>query len=444
MTDVIWDIMQEHLDEAEFLVEMWSNCVDSPKFNFTKLKLGPEQRLLAHLDALRVGGPAVVERLLLPVLAEPNDDEFRTAAASLAILHGAGLDACEQLLASFEIAETTGHRGLIRALSLSSRDGLVPWLGRDLDRLAPPLLASRLRILAAHRVNAGQRLIAWLGAGDLELRRAAAELARHTGAPTALHLLHPLMDDPDHDLRWAAIESGLIRGQMPAWLALAHEALTPRNPARQREAMGWLAMLGDASIHQRLLAALRTAPTPALVWAAGLSGRPQAVDCALELLDDPRLARLAGEVVSAIAGLRDDDEDHWLDRGVRVGEDPDDALPQLEHDDLDGVTTPSGDDKLRLPNPDAVRFWWARRRDGFDPQLRYSCGSPLDLPALARSLATLPTRRRHPLALELAARSTGRAQIAAWAMTGPQHVQAQDVFARLAFLEFQRGLPLAS
>ncbi|WP_146157387.1 HEAT repeat domain-containing protein [Enhygromyxa salina] len=434
--------MREHLDEAEFLVETWSNCVDSPKFSVAKLRAGPEQRLLAHLEALRVGGPIVVERLLLPALNEVDDDEFRTAAVGLAILHGAGLDACEQLLASLDRAEEVGHRGLVRGLSLSQRDGLVPWLGRDLDRLAPRVLASRLQILAAHRVNAGQRLVAWLGAEDLEVRRAAAQLARHTGAPSALHLLHPLMQHEDDALRWAAIESGLIRGQMPAWLAVAREAFSPRGGTRQREALGWLAMLGDASVHQRLLTTLRDAPTRALVWAAGLTGRPAAIDLALELLEDPRLARLAGEVVCAIAGLRDDEPDHWLDRGVRVGDADDDGLPPLDRDDLERGVIPSGDDKLRLPDPDAVRFWWARRRSQLDPRLRYSNGAALDLPALARSLAAVPTRRRHPLALELAARTTGRAQIATWALTGAQHGQIQDVFARLAFADFQRGLAL--
>ncbi|KIG17555.1 hypothetical protein DB30_03256 [Enhygromyxa salina] len=441
MSDVIWDIMKEHLDEAEFLVETWSNCVDSPKFSYAKLRAGPEERLLAHLEGLRIGGPSVVQRLLLPALSELDDDEFRSAAVCLAILHGAGVEACEQLLASFDQAEAVGHRGLVRGFSLSQRDGLVPWLGRDLDRLGPQVLASRLRIFAAHRVNAGQQLIAWLGAEDLNLQRAAAQLARHTGAPSALRLLHPMMQHEDDALRWAAIESGLIRGQMPAWLAVPREAFS--RGRWQREALGWLAMLGDASVHQRLLAALRDTPTPALVWAAGLSGRPAAVDLALELLEEPRLARLAGEVVCAVAGLRDDEPDHWLDRGVRVGEAPEDGLPPLDRDDLDQAVIQSGDDKLRLPNPDALRFWWAQRRGQFDPQLRYSNGAALDLPALARSLAVVPTRRRHPLALELAARSTGRAQIATWALMGAQHRQIQDVFARLAFADFQRGLGLS-
>src|SRR5690554_6744083 len=101
MIGLIWDIQEEHLDEAEFLLEMWTHCVDSPRFTLATLAAGPEERLLARVVGLLVGGERVVEGLLLPVLAEPDDDEFRTAAATLAILQGAGLDACAQVLNAF-------------------------------------------------------------------------------------------------------------------------------------------------------------------------------------------------------------------------------------------------------------------------------------------------------------------------------------------------------
>jgi uncharacterized protein (TIGR02270 family) len=439
----IWDIQEEHLDEAEFLLELWTNGVDSPSFTLAKLRQGPEDRLLARIEALRVGGEEVVAGLLLPVLDDPEDDEFRTAAATLAILHGAGLEACERVLAAFDASEVAGHRGLVRGLQLSRRDGLITWLARDLDQLAPLVLASRLEILAAHRVNAGARLVAWLQRDELEVRRAAALLARHTGAPPALQLLHPLMHAEDDALRWAAIESGLIRGQMPAWHALAHEA-TQGPLATRRAALAWLAMLGDAALHQQLLARLRAAPSPALIWAAGLSGRLEAVDAALELLDDPQLARPAGELVASVAGLPLDDESMWLDRGVRVGDEDDEALPELELDDLEREPVPTSDQRLRLPRAEAVRSWWAARRCDFDPKLRHVAGLPLEIRQLSRSLYTLPTRRRHPLALELAARSSGRAQIASSAFALVQDAQTQELFGRVAFLDFQRGLPLAS
>jgi hypothetical protein len=171
-----------------------------------------------------------------------------------------------------------------------------------------------------------------------------------------------------------------------------------------------------------------------------LSGRPAAIEAAVDLLEHPKLARLAGELLCAVAGLPEHDDEFWLDRGLRVGVDSAEALPRFEADDLDADLVPAGADQLRLPDPEAVRFWWAQRRDRFDPSLRYTAGRPLELASVARSFAELSTRRRHPLALELAGRSSGRAQLETRALAQTQLAQGQELFSRLAHLDFQAGL----
>lgn len=436
MIGLIWDIQAEHLDEAEFLLETWTKGVDSPTLGFAKLREGPERRLLARVDGLLVGGPIVVDRLLLPVLAEPDDDEFRTAAATLTILRGASLDACGRVLTALDEAEDEGRRGLVRGLGLARRNGLVAWLERDLERLTGSVLAARLAVFAEHRVDAGAWSSAWLGNDDLEVRRAAAVLARHTGAPERLRHLVPSMRAEDGVLRRAAIESGLIRGLPGAWEAMCGEAFERRDQA----ALAWVGMLGDEAAHHRLLVELAATPTPELVWAVGLTGRIAAVDLVIELLDHPELARLAGEVVCTIGGLSMTEDRFWLDRGAPVGGDEDDALPDLDDDDLEADLVPSGDDSLRLPNSDEIRAWWAQRRGGLQPNLRHSKGRPLDLAQLARSLSELPNRRRHPLALELAARTLGRVQISTRALTAVQLDQINAGFAALDPIDLQRGL----
>jgi uncharacterized protein (TIGR02270 family) len=443
-TDLIWDIQEQHLDEAEFLLEMWTNCVDSPNFTLAMLQDGPERRLLAHMDGLLVGGDLSLRHLLLPVLEEPDDDEFRTAAATLTILRGAGLDACERVLKAFDDADAEGRRGLVRALQLTQRAGLIPWLARDIDALTGSILASRLLVLAGHRVDANVRLRAWLSSDDLEVRRAAALLSRHTGNAEALQHLYPSMRANDEVLRSTAIETGLIRGLSGAWEAACNEAFIARSKSSHKTALAWVAMLGDPGVHQRLLAELAAAPTPDLVWAAGLTGRANAVDAVLEYLEHPKLARLAGEVVCAVAGLSSTDNQFWLDRGVPFGLDEKDALPELESDDLDANLVPTKDAPLRLPKPEAIRAWWAQRRDEFAAGVRHSNGRPLDAEHVGLSLRELPTRRRHLLALELAVRTTGHVQIETRAMTAIQYAQMDTELAKLGSLDFQGGWPLAS
>src|SRR5690606_4626196 len=88
------------------------------------------------------------------------------------------------------------------------------------------------------------------------------------------------------------------------------------HPALRGPALTWVAIQGDAGVHARLLGALASRPDPELLAAAGVMGRPDAVAVAVELLDHDRLARLAGEVVSAVMGVSIRDERFWLDEGA--------------------------------------------------------------------------------------------------------------------------------
>src|SRR6267142_1727129 len=82
---ILWDVVEEHFNEAEFLFEQWERALHSPKYNLTELGATLERRLAAHLDGLVVGGRPVAKRTLEPELenaSEPN----RTIVAALALL----------------------------------------------------------------------------------------------------------------------------------------------------------------------------------------------------------------------------------------------------------------------------------------------------------------------------------------------------------------------
>ncbi len=452
---LIWNIQEEHLDEAEFLLEMWAGQIDSPKHDLARLRDGAEARFLARVDGLSFGAERTLERLLLPALEEPDEDEFRTAAAAFTILSSADVEACEQLLLALERCEQSGEssesgpglRGLTLALSLSPREGLIPWLARDIEAAHGPTLLGRVRTLAHHRVDAGSRLSTWLSAEDLELRRASAHLARYTGASEVSAALGVSALSDDAQLSGSAIESGLIRDLPGFWAMTCARALGPQSPRDgsppARSALAWLAMLGDAAVHRQLLTRLDS-PTAEGLWAAGLTGRPEAVDLAVTLLEHKTLARHAGELISTIAGLPRKHDRYWVDNGAApVPDDPDEALPQFEDDDLDADLATRSEDSLRRPDPAQVRSWWASRRDRFDPRLRYSGGRVLDGRQLQRDLHEMPTRLRHARALELAARSAGLAQLQTRALTQVQTAQMAALGPLMLALDCQRGRPSA-
>ena len=84
---VLWDVVEEHLDEAAFGLEQLETLLEHPTLTLGELSRYPEGRLLAHVEALVVGGDEVRERLLLPEIENANEDEpTRVTAATLALI----------------------------------------------------------------------------------------------------------------------------------------------------------------------------------------------------------------------------------------------------------------------------------------------------------------------------------------------------------------------
>src|SRR5215813_13541908 len=81
---ILWDVVEEHLDEAAFLVDQWESALHSPKFDLKDLaKI--ERRLEGHIDGLIVGGNEVSRRILDLELANA-DERGRAVVSALALL----------------------------------------------------------------------------------------------------------------------------------------------------------------------------------------------------------------------------------------------------------------------------------------------------------------------------------------------------------------------
>jgi len=453
---LLWDVQEEHLDEAEFACEAWSKAMDSPVFSLAEVLTGPEERLMAHVMGLVIGGEPVFRQLLRPVLDEDlDDDRYRTAAAALGLLDGAGRDAPDEVLAYLERAGPSGRWGLIRAIGLSRRTDLAARIIAELGGHQGPALSGRVEALTTLGVDVGRGLREYFKHGAVEVRRAAAFLARYSRSSKVLkRLVKLMMNAGDAHVRAAAIESALIRGLPGSWQLACQAAFEepPRDPILRRQALVWVAMQGDADCHAKLIAALRARPDPDLLFAAGVCARPEAAALAIELVDEPKLARLAGELLSFVVGLPTRDERCWLDEGNygAYGRAPDEALPALADDALDADLVPPDDRRLRLPAPAAVRAWWSTARTELRPDLRYYAGHPLEPRVVEYALASAPMRRRHPLALELAIRSGGLALLDTLAPARVQQQRCAEMFELLDQLraegrgsvDFQGGLPL--
>lgn len=396
----LWDVVEEHLDEAEFLWGVWRHSLVAPDYTLDEVAEGPEERLFAHLEGLVVGGPRVAERLLLPALA--GDEPDRVSAAALALLQG---PRCEEALSS--IAEVLRERPrqrapLVRALGCVDSSLLRPHLRELLADHDEIVVAAAAEVLALHHEPLGDALGLLLASDDAATRamalRAVAsepEPGRFVRAVTAgLRELEPSVLD-------AAIDAGVRMGLAPAW-ARARERM---HEVDGGGAMLLLALGGENDDIAAIVAALADRKRRlAALWALGFHGMPEVVDAALEWLEDPVAGPLAGEVFSAVTGV-DLAEAH-----MDLPREDEEALERRPEDDL-----PRAD-------PLAVLQWWTRQRERFVDGRRYVAGAAHSAAALVRGLRFGAMRRRpgYLLELTLALPPASRPRVV---LTAPTHLQ---------------------
>ncbi len=405
---IFWDVIEEHLDEAEFLWGQWERGLDAPNLSLDELGERDEERLLAHVDGLVVAGPPAAARLLLPALDHPEPDRAAAAAFALTTSGEGGLDA---VLAAVTRVPAARHAPLLRALSLSERPEidarLGPWLGAE----APELRAAALSILAFHGVEPG-RALGKIRADDAPALVQAGVVAARNGRSRALQqLAGEAITSPAPALRDEAIRTGLILGFSAAWEA-CRRLVTSGDPS-SAGLLSLAAMVGGAAERQAVHEAL-TVPSleRAAIEALAHAGTVAAAEACLVRLADPRFAPLAGAAFWTITGLplrvplvsR---------RGREIDGDPPDAdLARLSRE----ATFPRLD-------PPSVEAWWADNGARFDPEARYLFGEPLRIDTSLAALRRGPMSRRGSLALEVAIRSRGRHTVETRAFTARQRTE---------------------
>jgi uncharacterized protein (TIGR02270 family) len=417
---VVWDVLEEHLDEAAFLWSQWERALASPVTTIARVAAGPEERLLAHLDGLALGGPVAAEQLLVPALGD--DDPGKAFAAAAALAASGGLEAIRDVAP----AEPGPGRVVSRALALTLPVGgervLEGWL-TDAGEPARAIALEALAFRGAVPAGALPRLLE----GAAPRLMAAALRAAGDGGDGYRSAVEAFLRAEEVGVRDAALLAALRLGLRSA--LLASRRAVESGGAAPTLPLELLALCGDPDDLDRIGAAMGSAAQRrAAIWAAGLSGWPGAGDLCLPHLYDPELQRLAFEALSAIAGPA-------IARitGPEPGEGPDGAA-----DPRDLLPAPEGE--LPMPDPELVESAWQRLRPGLAPGQRFLGGVPLAPEVLFRAFASGPTRRRHALGLELALRSRGevRVETRAWAREQLRAQAAARVVGRADF-----GQPLS-
>ncbi len=413
------DVLEEHLDEAAFLWSQWERALVAGHYELADTA-GLEERLLAHVDGLVVGGEAAVAALLLPALE--TDEPERISAAALALLEGQGKRELEETLGVFDSGDAVQRAGVGRAMELSEREGLEAVLRKRLTAEEPALRIAAFKVLAFRGAVAQETRTEWLYRDDAAQVIVALRDARPLSRELGQTVLPQLLVDPRPGVREAAIMAGLVSGARAAWKAcrkVAEEGGTGR-----RQCLVALALGGEAHDAEWLAGLLRQEALRAdVLWALGFSGQAIAADACLEWMGDDKLAALAGEAFSAVTGLKLEGEYR------KAPKEEEDSLVPLEEEDLEANLVPGPEASLPLPIREAVEGWWQKARKGFERGTRYLRGKKWDAGELLEALGREPMRRRPVLALELAIRSRGAHGLQTRAFTRRQRAELEAVLA---------------
>jgi uncharacterized protein (TIGR02270 family) len=418
---VFFDVLEEHRDEAEFALEMFDAALRSATRNLGQLARYPERALLAHLDALVIGGDAVADSLLLKSLTEATSE--RPAATAVAAFCFARLGRVREILDALENVEA--RTGALRGLALSRDTVLLAELQQRAD--TPALRACALSLSATMGAPPPNCLAA-LQSEDLELVMAALAAVRHGDPQTYGGIVDWLSRHDVSTVRESAMVTSLAWRLPASTHACEAAALTTSSEV----ARGLYASLGGASEHARLCELLQSKTSVAsLLFALGFTGRSDLLPVLYPYLqgDDPHEAKLALQALTMITGL------DWEREGAVIEASPsavdqllpdvnDDAearaaLPPLDEDDLDADLIPPPELELADVQVERVVARCERFRAEADTG-RLLGGVAYTPSSLGAYLKEAPMRQRPILALASSVHARGRAWLDTRALIATQ------------------------
>jgi uncharacterized protein (TIGR02270 family) len=426
---ILWDVVEEHFEEAAFLFGQWESALYSPKFDLAGLeKL--EQRIEAHVDGLIVGGTEVARRILDPELTN-GDDPGRATVAALALLFTADQDIAGRIIDTAVRANEPLQQALIRALVLVDLEFMDSIL---LNRFQTAGVASHRAALLETLTGRGIEVELpdeWSASSDPNLIGAVldstARFARNEWI--ALAEEHLTSSDP---VRAKALRAAIALDSDKAWCLCRELAQQP--DAADPDALVYIALLGKPTDHEILYKQLERPGNPEqALWALAYTGTLRAGDSSLNALEskNERVAKAAAEALSWIGGF-DNTEQRFRAQAVEPGEQ--DTLPPLEVDDLDATLEPDGLDLLPVPNRAVIAEWWKQNRGCIAQQARNILGCAGGS-AVMHALEAGSLWRRHGLTFEMTVLSGGRQHVSTDAFSVRQRRQLAAIAGQLPRME---------
>jgi uncharacterized protein (TIGR02270 family) len=425
---VLWDVIDEHLAESEFLFEQVQRSWESLSLTPDRLEKGLEARLGAHVDGIVVGGRPVRELRLVPAIADAAANPEALPPAALALATAAEFDA---LGPAFALDDADARATAVRACVWAADERAGAWVAsRFASRPNAPEQGSLLDLAAGLRVRLTP-IVEWLQNDDAALAAAAARASVHSDPAVHRHVVDDLLEDERAPVRDAALVAALAWGTPRARSTLARLALDPKHPSGFFMAL--YAALGGPADHERLTDLLaQPACARHALLALGFSGNVRALGPLQRAVEGPDEGRrkLAAHAISMITGGAPAPAKAPAapppPAALPAAEDDPEArasLPPLEDDALDADLAANAGESLPEPDVAKTREHCAEILRTRPADRRWLGGEPFTLDALVRRLAVAPLGHREVHAAALFVRSRGTAWVHTRRPVAVQRVQ---------------------
>ncbi|MCP4117542.1 MAG: TIGR02270 family protein [Desulfobacteraceae bacterium] len=387
---IIPEIIFQHAEESAFLWLLRDHGVHEPHYSLAD-QAHLDDRVESHIDGLRIAGDEGWE-IVKEELSWEEPGELFTASVL------AFEDDIEQRIQTVLETDIKNHelsRGLISALGWLPFDRISRHVRHLLSGDAPDLRRMGLAASAVHGRDPGQPLEDALSDDDIMLKARAFKAVGELGLERLLPALIEHLNDRDEKCRFfAAWSAGMFKApsSLPVLQSIAGQGgLYSEQSCRMalrsmdlHEGHAWLEDLSRQEELQKL--ALK---------GYGALGDPTAVPLLIQAMENPDLARVAGESLSMITGVDiayEDLEGEWP-QGFEAG-------PGETAGDEDVEMDP--DEDLPWPEPELMEQWWSQKKNSFQTGKRYLLGKPISVEQLHHVLGSGFQRQRAQAAIELA------------------------------------------
>lgn len=387
------DILSQHLDELSFLVPQRSLLTHAPHIPLAALA-DFDERIDAHLDALRIAGTPALSALSQSL----GPDEPGLFFALFALQAEASPAALAPLL-EHAASIPAFFRAAITAIAWLSPEHASPLLEHLAHADSPTHRALGIAGFSARRLDPQNILTNSILDSDPRVRAQSLRAAGTLGRLDLARDVHAALADSSLACRfWAAFSGAFFHD--PDALPILWENVLEETPFAERACLLAARRTPAPVTLERLCDLARNpAQTRTAITAAAALGDPAGLPWLLEYTKIPALARIAGEAITMITGIR-------LEKHLAAKPPPSFTTGPTD-DPRDPNVALDPDRDLPWPAPDALPAACEQMAPTLPKGTRLLLGKPLDPAWLHHILASGYQRERATAALELSLAAPG-------------------------------------